>query len=109
MCNSTDDRGGSFSFPCGYWQSFYRLDMDVQGACANLTCAHAEGGGGSGEVARGGQAVQAARLRCSAGLQGRDGGRKGRIWDDGERKWAAGWECVGAGGEGSRAGRYLLP
>ena len=48
MCNSTDDRGGSFSFPCGYWQSFYRLDMDVQGACANLTCAHAEGGGGLG-------------------------------------------------------------
>lgn len=24
LCNSTDDRGGSFSFPCGIWTSYYR-------------------------------------------------------------------------------------
>ncbi|KAL4423208.1 hypothetical protein ABPG77_000341, partial [Micractinium sp. CCAP 211/92] len=37
LCNSTDDRGGSFSFPCGYWASYYRLDMDVDAACSNIT------------------------------------------------------------------------
>ncbi|PRW59651.1 nitrilase 2 isoform A [Chlorella sorokiniana] len=37
FCNSTNDRGESFSFPCGTWTSFYRLDMDVESACANNT------------------------------------------------------------------------
>lgn len=33
LCNSTDDRGGSFSFPCGHWASYYRLDMNLDAAC----------------------------------------------------------------------------
>ena len=37
LCNSTNDRGGLFSFPCGHWMSYYRLDMDVGRACSNIT------------------------------------------------------------------------
>lgn len=36
-CVSTNDRGGQFSFDCGYWVSFYRLDADVQSACQGFT------------------------------------------------------------------------
>lgn len=34
-CRSDNDRGGSFAFDCGFWRSYYRLDMDTQAACAN--------------------------------------------------------------------------
>jgi hypothetical protein len=37
LCNSTNDRGEVFSQPCGFWRSYYRLDMDVEAACANVT------------------------------------------------------------------------
>lgn len=32
-CVSTNDRGGQFSFDCGYWTSYYRLDSDVETSC----------------------------------------------------------------------------
>lgn len=35
ICSSQNDRGGNFSFGCGYWRSYYRLDSDTAAACAN--------------------------------------------------------------------------
>ena len=37
VCSSKNDRGGVFSFPCGHWKSYYRLDMDLGAACGNVT------------------------------------------------------------------------
>lgn len=36
-CVSTNDRGGSFSFGCGFWTSYYRLDSDAATNCAGFT------------------------------------------------------------------------
>lgn len=32
-CVSTNDRGGKFSFNCGYWVSYYRLDSNATANC----------------------------------------------------------------------------
>uniref|UniRef100_A0A1D2A9E3 mannan endo-1,4-beta-mannosidase n=1 Tax=Auxenochlorella protothecoides TaxID=3075 RepID=A0A1D2A9E3_AUXPR len=40
MCNSTESRAGEvieYSIPCGFWLTYYRLDMDVDAACAAFT------------------------------------------------------------------------
>ena len=33
LCISTNDVGQEFSIPCGYWQSYYRLDSDIDRSC----------------------------------------------------------------------------
>lgn len=35
QCLSTNDRGGSFSFDCGTWMTYYRLDTNTEAACAD--------------------------------------------------------------------------
>jgi len=35
-CSSTNDRGGEFTFDCGFWVSYYRLDIDAAANCENF-------------------------------------------------------------------------
>jgi len=34
VCVSTNDVGEQFTLPCGFWQSYYRLDSDIDRSCA---------------------------------------------------------------------------
>lgn len=47
MCNSTDSRAGQvieFSIPCGWWHTYYRLDMDTDAACDGFVFAGDDAG-----------------------------------------------------------------
>jgi hypothetical protein len=49
-CESVNDRGGKFSFDCGFWETHYRLDSDAAANCAGFAPAPTSQGAAKPEV-----------------------------------------------------------